>query len=171
MAKIKETPTPEQIYKKNRKISRTFRVLSPTILYLFLLLSLLFAGLMLRNSVGNIVEILELLDDEVYSGTEVREHYKMLVERWGEWTIVGDEENSSLVIKYIDIGNALFSGMMITYCVLFLVSFAFAIIFGKIVFPLLAKHYESSNAELVNITSLQSAAQIAELSKKKGEWF
>ena len=126
---------------------------------------------MLRNSVGNIVEILELLDDEVYSGTEVREHYKMLVERWGEWTIVGDEENSSLVIKYIDIGNALFSGMMITYCVLFLVSFAFAIIFGKIVFPLLAKHYESSNAELVNITSLQSAAQIAELSKKKGEWF
>lgn len=126
---------------------------------------------MLRNSIGNVVEILELLDDEVYSGVEVREHYQMLVERWGEWTIVGDEENASLVIKYVDVGNALFSGLMITYCVLFLVSFVFAIIFGKIVFPLLAKHYESSNAELVNITSLQSAAQIAELSQKKGEWF
>lgn len=168
----KEKPilTPEQVYKKNKKKSKTYKVLSPIFWYTFLCVFLLFIGLTFKNSVGNVLEILELLDTEKYSGAEVKTHYQMLVEQWGEWTIVG-EENSSLVVKYVNVSNAMFSGLMVTYCILSAISLLCAVLFGKIVFPMLAKHYETTNTELVNLTSLQSAAQIAELTKQKGEWF
>lgn len=123
---------------------------------------------MVRNSVGNVVEILDLLDSKRYSELQLAENYAALVEKWGEWEIVG-AGTAGLVIRYVDVGNALFSGLMMMFCTLTVISFICALLFGKVVFPLLTRHYENSNRELVDLSTLKSAAQIDKLSKK--EWF
>ena len=123
---------------------------------------------MVRNSVGNVVEILDLLDSKKYSELQLAENYALLVEKWGEWEIVG-AGTAGLVIRYVDVGSALFSGLMMTFCTLTVISFVCALLFGKVVLPLMTKHYECSNRELVDLSTLRSAAQIDKLSKK--EWF
>lgn len=126
---------------------------------------------MTKNSVGNVTEILNLLDDDKWSGEEIRQHYTELIDKWGEWEIVG-KDGAGIVVRYVDVRNAMFSGLAITFGSLMFVSLLFAIVFGKIVFPLLKKHYENTNDELVDIATLQSAAQINEMTKsKKKEWF
>lgn len=130
---------------------------------------------MISNSVGNITEILHLLDKDIYTGEEIAEHYKYLVEKWGEWEIVG-AGSAGLVIRYVDIRNALFSGLMITYTILTVIALLCAIGIGKILFPQLSKLYTNNNDEMVDVATLKSAQQIAEMSGKKknksGEdWF
>lgn len=120
---------------------------------------------MVRNSIGNITEILHELDSDIHTGEEIIANYKILAERWGEWEIVGAS------VRYIDIGNALFSGLMIIYSTLSMVSISLALILGKIIFPLLKKYYENTNEEMVDLATLKSASQIEELTKKKKEWF
>ena len=121
---------------------------------------------------GNVVEILGLLDKDVYNRTEIQQNYLALAEKWGEWEIVG-EENSVFTIRYIDVGNALFSGLMKTFVSLAVVFLALAIVFGKIIFPHLARMYVSCNDELVDLATLKSASQIDEMATKKNkkEWF
>lgn len=112
-----------------------------------------------------------MLDKDKYSGEQIAEHYAQLVEKWGEWEIVG-EGTAGLVIRYVDVGNAMFSGLMITFCVLTTISFVLSIILGKIVFPVLAKHYQNDNDEMVDLATLKSASQINDMAKtKRGEWF
>ena len=123
---------------------------------------------MMKNSIGNIVEILDLLDKEKYSGEEIQRNYVFLIAKWGEWEIIG-AESAGLVIRYVNIGNALFSGLMMLHATLSFVMFMISVIFGKIVFPLLSKHYKNTNEEMVDLATLQSASQIDKLSKK--EWF
>lgn len=123
---------------------------------------------MMKNSIGNIVEILDLLDKEKYSGEEIQRNYAFLIAKWGEWEIIG-AESAGLVIRYVNIGNALFSGLMMLHATLSFVMFMISVVFGKIVFPLLSKHYKSTNEEMVDLATLQSASQIDKLSKK--EWF
>lgn len=124
---------------------------------------------MIQNSVGNITEILRLLDKDVYTGEEIAEHYGQLVEKWGEWEIVG-ADSAGLVIRYVDIRNALFSGLMITYAILTVAALILAVVLGKIVFPQLAKVYTNNNAEMVDVATLKSAQKIDEITAKK-EWF
>lgn len=126
---------------------------------------------MLKNSIGNITEILALLDKNIYSEAELQNNYQMLVERWGEWEIIG-ANSAGLVIRYVDIGNALFSSLMITFGTFSIISFCIAVVFGKIVFPLLAKHFTKTNEEMVDLATLKSAVQVDEMSKKcRKEWF
>ena len=125
----------------------------------------------MRNSIGNVVEILELLDADKYGGEQIQENYAMLVEKWGEWEIIG-AGSAGLVIRYVDVGNALFSGLMVTFCTLTIISLVCAIVFGKIVFPMLEKYYTNNNEEMVDLATLKSASQIDEMSKKsRKEWF
>ena len=126
---------------------------------------------MAKNSIGNITEILHLLDKDAYTGGQIAENYKMLVEKWGEWEIVG-ENTAGLVIRYVDIRNALFSGLMVTYLILTLVSLLLSIVLGKVVFPQLVKLYSNNNDEMVNLATLKSAQKIDEITSQKGkEWF
>lgn len=124
---------------------------------------------MTKNSLGNVTEILALLDEDKYTGKEIQIHYAELVTRWGEWEIVG-EGSAGLVVRYVDIGNALFSNMMVTYGIFAIISLCIAFIFGKIIFPVLAKHFQETNAEMVDVATLQSASKIEKMSKKEG-WF
>ena len=167
--KVKEPMNTEQIYKRNKRRAKIFSVLAPITWYVLLLLTILFLCLMLKNSIGNVTEILELLDEDNYSGTEIIQNYAYLVEKWGEWEIIG-ADSAGLVIRYVNVGNALFSGLMITFSTLSFVSFCAAILFGKIMFPLLAKHFINSNEEMVDMATLRSASQIEQISKTK-EWF
>ena len=120
----------------------------------------------MKNSVGNVTEILELLDKKNHTGIQLEENYKHLAEKWGEWEIMAGGFN----IRYVDVGNALFSGLMITFSTLTIVSLCAAFVFGKIMFPLLAKHFKNNNDEIVDLATLKSASQIDQLSQKK-EWF
>lgn len=157
--------TPEQIYKRNKRRAKTFKILSVISLYFFLVLALVFVWFMFQNSVGNITDILQKLDGDVYNKEEIIANYNELAAKWGEWEIVGAS------VRYIDIGNALFSGLMMTFSTLALVSLSFAIILGKIVFPLLKRYYENTNEEMVDLATLKSASQIDELTSKRKEWF
>ena len=169
--KIKEPLTVEQIYKQNKKRARLFAIFTPIVLYLLLALTLLFFCLTMKNSVGNVVEILELLDREKFTGAELAQNYNELVARWGEWEIIGGGAHG-LTIRYVNVGNALFSGLMVTFATLTIVSLCLAIILGKIVFPSLTKYFKNNNDEMVDMATLKSASQIDEMSKKKGkEWF
>lgn len=131
---------------------------------------MLFFLLVIKNSVGNITDILHQLDDNVYTGEEILQNYQMLIEKWGQWEL---GEGSGVAVRYVDIGNALFSGLAITYATLTFVFLVIAIVFGKLVFPLLHKHYTNMNEELVDITTIRSAEQINGLAEhaKKKEWF
>ena len=113
---------------------------------------------------------MSLLDKENYTAAEVRDNYQALVEKWGEWELVG-ENSAGIAIRYVDIRSALFSGLMITFSTLSVIFFVCAIVFGKIMFPMLAKHYENTNTELVDMATLKSAEQINEISKSRKEWF
>lgn len=139
---------------------------------MFLALTIVFFGLMIQNSIGNIVEILDLLDKDVYNETQLVENYQYLVGKWGEWEIIG-ENQLGLVIRYVDVSNALFSGLMMTYMSLTVASLVFALLVGKLIFPLLSKMYKNANDEMVDMATLTSAGQIEEMakSKKKEEWF
>jgi hypothetical protein len=123
---------------------------------------------MTKNSVGNVTEILNLLDKDTHTAEQLVNNYQALVARWGEWEVIGGG-SAGLSIRYVNIGNALFSGLMITFSVFTVISFVLAILLGKIIFPLLSKHFANMNEEMVDMATLKSASQIDKLSKK--EWF
>ena len=123
-----------------------------------------------ENSVGNVTEILHLLDKDIYSGEEIAEHYKYLVEKWGEWEIVGGG-GAGLVVRYVDVRAALFSGLMVTYTTLAIVSLVLCVGLGKIVLPQMEKLYSGNNEEMVDLATLKSAQKIDEISNKSKGWF
>nr|DAO43946.1 MAG TPA: hypothetical protein [Caudoviricetes sp.] len=160
------------MYKVNKRKSKIFQRLSPIMFWFFMGLTIIFVILMSKNSIGNVTEILHLLDKDVYSGEQIEANYAALIEKWGEWEIIG-ENNSGFVVRYVDVRAALFSGLMITYMVLSIVCLCLAIIIGKILFPRLAKMYTDSNSEMVDIATLKTMSQVEEMTGKKSqkEWF
>ncbi len=111
-----------------------------------------------------------MLDKSKYSGEELVANYQYLVGKWGEWELVG-EGMAGLVIRYVNVGNALFSGLMITFSIFAVISLLLGIVLGKIVFPSLVKYYTANNETMVDIATLKSAQQIDEITKNKKEWF
>lgn len=118
------------------------------------------------------VEIINLLDKDTYNEVELQENYKYLIDKWGEWEIIGASQ-AGLVVRYVDIGNAFFNSIMKIFLVLTVFCFCAALFLGKVLFPALSKYYATNNEELVDMATLKSAAQIDEISKKKDkkEWF
>lgn len=110
-----------------------------------------------------------MLDKDTHTGVELAQNYEYLTNKWGEWEIIGTG-SAGLSIRYVDVGNALFSGLMITFSILTGFFFVSAIVLGKIVFPILIKYIKNNNEEMVDMATLKSASQIDKMSKKK-EWF
>lgn len=116
-------------------------------------------------------EIFALLDSDVYSGEQILENYQYLIQKWGEWEIIG-EGGGGLVVRYIDVRNALFSGLATLYTILATISLSLSVILGKILFPGLSKSYSGANDEMVDLATLKTAGQIDKITKKKKEdWF
>ena len=122
MKKPKKLLTSEQIYKSNRKKAKRLKILAPIVFWILIVITLIFFYLTTKNSIGNVVEIIDLLDADTHTRVELQENYNMLKERWGEWILFGDE-GTGISVKYINVGNALFSGLMITFGAITIISF------------------------------------------------
>ena len=149
-----------------------FKRLAPIIFWTFLGLSILFFILMVQNSVGNITEIITLLDKDSLTGDQVQQNYQYLVDKWGEWTIVG-ENGGVFSIQLVNIQNSFFSGLMATFLTLGIVCLVISIIGGKIIFPKLAQYYTDNNQSMVDIATLQTHAEVTKKNKNesKEDWF
>ena len=67
----------------------------------------------------------------------------ILWKKWGEWTVIGND-GSAFEVSFVNIGVALFSGLMKTYLILTIISFSTAIIVGKVLFPKLSTYYKAT---------------------------
>ncbi len=128
---------------------------------------------MVKHSVGNITEIITMLDKDTHTGEQLEENYAYLVEKYGEWKIIG-RSSSVFSISFINIKAALFSGYMKTFLVLSVVCFLAAIILGKVLFPKLAQYFTNSNQDMANIATLRTNEAVMKLKNKENkdkEWF
>lgn len=148
-----KTLTAEDIYKKNQRKSKILRILAPICFWGFLALAVVCLILAVKNSFGNIAEIIDLLDNKKYNGDEISQHYAMLIDKYGEWVI--GTGSSGFTITFINIGRALFSGLMITSCVLSVVFFVSAYVLGKWILPKLSAQVLIDNQDMVNLTILK----------------
>lgn len=166
--------TAEQMYKRNQLRSKVFKRLAPIVFWVFMGLFVLFVILAISNSWGNITEIISLLDKDVYTGEELSANYQYLIEKYGEWIIIG-KNAGTFSVQFVDIRAAFFSGLMITYITLAVICFAISIILGKILFPKLAQYYSDNNQDMVNMATLQTNAEIQKQKNKKKDkeedWF
>lgn len=149
----KKQLTAEEIYKRNQKKSKILRILAPVCFWGFLALSVICLIFAVKNSFGNIAEIMELLDNNRYTGEQLEANYNYLTGKYGEW-IIGNGGNG-FTITFINIGKALFSGLMITNCILSVLFLASAYILGKWVLPKLSQQILTDNQDMVNLTILK----------------
>lgn len=165
--KPQQEVTAEQIYKSNLKKAKRFKLLAPVTLYLFLMLALLFLILALTNSVGNVMNILNMLDKKQHTGVEIAQNYDLLKEKWGVWEIASV---SGVSIEYVNIQKAFFNGASETYLILAVVFLVAAIALGKILFPQLCNMYKSANEQMADLAAIQTS-EIVKEKKNKGDWF
>lgn len=151
----KKEYTAEEIYTKNKKRVKILRILTPICFWGFLVIGILCLCLAIRYSAGNIVEILNLLDDKVYTGEQLEQNYAFLVEKYGELGI--GNGGAGFTIRFINIGKALFSAAFIFYLTMAIFFVVGAFILGKWVLPKIANHIETTNQDMVNITVLRNS--------------
>lgn len=143
------------VYKKRQKKAKIIKFLTPIIFWVCIALCILFIVLAVRNSFGNIAEIMSLLDSKKYNGTELQANYAYLLEKYGEW-IIGTG-GSGFTITFVNIGKAVFSGVMISCVIGALITGISSVLFGKWLMPLLAKKYTQDNQDMTNLVILSEA--------------
>ena len=151
---------PEEIYKSNQKKSKVLRILAPICFWGFLSLAIICLILAIKNSFGNVAEVINMLDTKKYTGEELQANYQFLVEKYGEWVI--GNGGAGFQITFVNIGHALFSGLMITNCIFFVVFLVSAYLLGKWLLPKLSAQILLDNQDMVNLTILKDH-------NKKGE--
>lgn len=149
----KKQLTPEDIYKRNQKKSKVLRILAPICFWGFLALAIICLILVIKNSFGNVAEIINMLDTKKYTGEELQANYHFLVEKYGEWVI--GNGGAGFQITFVNIGHALFSGLMITNCIFFVVFLVSAYLLGKWLLPKLSAQILLDNQDMVNLTILK----------------
>lgn len=153
----KKAKTPEQIYKKNQLTAKWLKRIAPIVFWGCLALAFLCLVLAIRNSFGNIAEIIDLLDKNRYTGDELRANYDYLLGKYGEWVI--GTGGSGFQITFVNIGKAMFSGFMITNSIFALVFLLCAVFLGKLLLPRLADQVAEQNQDMVNLTVLKNAKE------------
>ena len=149
----KKQLTPEEIYKRNQKKSKVLRILAPICFWGFLALAIICLIFAIKNSFGNVAEIINMLDTKKYTGEELQANYQFLVEKYGEWVI--GNGGAGFQITFVNIGHALFSGLMITNCIFFVVFLVSAYLLGKWLLPKLSAQILLDNQNMVNLTILK----------------
>lgn len=149
----KKQLTPEEIYKRNQKKAKVLRTLAPVCFWGFLALSITCLILAIKNSFGNVAEIINMLDTKKYTGEELRANYQFLVEKYGEWVI--GNGGAGFQITFVNIGHALFSGLMVINCIFFVVFLVSAYLLGKWLLPKLSAQILLDNQDMVNLTILK----------------
>ena len=149
----KKQKTPQEIYKSNQKKSKILRISAPIVFWVFIALSILCLILAIKNSFGNVAEIIDLLDSKRFTGEELQANYSYLVAKYGEWLI--GNGGSGFQITFVNIGHALFGGLMVTSLVLCVFFLAGAYILGKWVLPKLAEQILIDNQDMVKLATLK----------------
>ena len=150
----KKKKTPEQVYKGNKRKAKLLAILAPVVFWGFIVISVFCVVLAFKHSFGNIAEIMRLLDDKVYTGEQIETNYNFLLNKYGEWTI--GSGGYGFTIRFINIGKALFSGLMITNIILAVVFFVSAFVLGKWLLPKIAHQINVENQDMVNLTILKN---------------
>lgn len=151
----KKKLTAEEIYKRNQKRSKILRILSPVCFWGFLAIGIICLFFAIRHSFGNVAEIISMLDNKKYTGEQLSANYAFLIEKYGEW-IIGNGGNG-FTITFVNIGNALFSGLMITNCILSVVFLVSAFLLGKWILPKISAQILLDNQDMVNLTVLRQS--------------
>lgn len=152
---MKKELSAEQIYNRNKKRAKILKICSPIVFWLCIVLSIVFFVIAIKNSFGNIAEIIELLDDKKFTGEQLRENYAFLIDKYGEW-IIGSG-STGFTITFINIGKALFSGLMLFSLTASVICLVFAFVLGKWLFPMLSNSITQNNQDMVNITVLKNS--------------
>lgn len=150
----KKQLTAEQIYRKNQKKSKVLRILAPIVFWGCLALAFICLIFAIRNSFGNVAEICDLLDNSRFTGDELQANYTYLTEKYGEW-VIGNGGNG-FTITFVNVGKALFSGLMITNVILSGVLFISAYVLGKWLLPKISAQILIDNQDMVNLQVLRS---------------
>lgn len=149
----KKDKTPEEIYKGNQAKSKILKRVAPFVFWGCLALSILFLFLAIKNSFGNVAEICDLLDTKKFTGEQLQNNYNYLVNKFGEWVI--GNGGLGFTITFINIGHAVFSGIMVFSCFLSLLFFLCAHLLGKWLLPHVAEQILQDNQDMVNLTILK----------------
>lgn len=149
----KKQLTPEEVYKRNQKRAKVLKTIAPFVFYGCIVLSILCLIIALKNSFGNIAEIMNLLDGKKFTGEELQANYKFLIDKYGEWVI--GTGGSGFTITFVNVGNALFSGVMIICLFFFVIFLVSAFVLGKWLLPKLANQINEDNQDMVNMTILK----------------
>jgi len=151
----KKQQTAEQVYKSNQAKAKFLKFAAPICFWGFLALGIVCFALAIKYSIGNMVEILNLLDDKVYTGEQLQANYNYLVAKYGQWGI--GNGGAGFTLRFINIGNALFSHAFVLNLVMACFFVLAAFILGKWILPKIAKQIEQGNQDLVNITVLRNS--------------
>lgn len=151
----KKQLTAEEVYKGNQKKSKILRILAPIVFWGCLALAVLCLIFAVKNSFGNIGEICDMLDNSKWTGDQLEQNYAYLIEKYGEW-VIGNGGNG-FTITFVNIGKALFSGLMLTNCVLCVVFLVSAYVLGKWLLPKLSAQILIDNQDMVNLVVLKGA--------------
>lgn len=146
--------TPEQVYKHNQKKAKWLKRLSPIVFWAMIGLAIICLIVALKNSFGNLAEISRMLDDENLTGEQLTANYQILLDKYGEW-IIGDG-SKGFQMNFVNIKNAIFSGMMIGMVVCAVVFIIGAFVVGKWLMPKLAEQVAQNNQDMVNLTILKA---------------
>ncbi len=154
----------QDIYKLNQKKAKVCKILAPIVFWVALALAVVALFFALHNSFGNIAEIMDLLDNDKYTNVEIQQHYNMLCEKWGVWTI--GTGGSGFTISFVDIRKALVNVPLIVNGILSIIFVALAFVFGKWFLPMLSKHISEGNTDMVNLTILKNSENKQENKKE-----
>ena len=141
------------IYKRNTKIAKIIGVLTPIVFWLCIALSVICLCYAIKNSLGNINEITDMLDSNKYTNEQIRENYNYLVNKYGEW-VVGSG-NSGFTLVFVNIKNAVFGGFAIFNGIMSVVFLVSAFLFGKWIMPYIKNKITRDNQDMVNMEILK----------------
>ena len=150
----KKELTPEEIYKRNQKRSKVLRILSPIVFWGCLALAIICIIFAIKNSFGNVAEICSLLDSKKFTGEQLEQNYTYLCGKYGEW-VIGTGGNG-FVITFVNVGKALFSGLMIFNVFLSIFFLVCAFLLGKWILPKISAQLLIDNQDMVNLEILKS---------------
>lgn len=152
---MKKQLTPSEIYKKNQKKAKIITRLTPIIFWVCLALSVLFFIFAIKNSIGNVKEVFDLLNKDKYNDVQLEQNYAILVEKYGEFSI--GQAGGGFNITFVNVKNALFSGLGILCFQMGVIFIGLAFLFAKWFLPKWVKAINENNQEMVNLKILENS--------------
>lgn len=143
-----------EVYKKNQRKAKIINKVTPIVFWSCLALAVLFFILALKNSIGNVIEIFELLDKQKFNNVELEQNYAILVEKYGEINLGG--ANGGFAITYVNVKKALINGLGLVCFEMSIVFLASAFILAKWLLPKWSKSIQENNQDMVNLTILEN---------------